>query len=115
MLKEAFDDLLEHLNQTRLDMAKHDRLKELEKAMAATPSDVPDMPDLTAVHGVAKPSVHPESRRIVEAMMQRLPLPPAVVRLMEDYIHDARAGFRALGNMEPRLTTRGYLRHRRFF
>ena len=55
------------------------------------------------------------TRRVLAAMRQHTPLPDAVRRLMDDYIHDSRAGFRPLGNLEPHNVTGGYLRYRTIF
>ncbi len=59
--------------------------------------------------------VDAETLRMLEAVSLGAPLPPAVQHLMDDYIHDSRAGFRIGGLMEPRELTYGYFRHRRIF
>lgn len=59
--------------------------------------------------------VDAETLRMLEAVSLGATLPPAVQHLMDDYIHDSRAGFRIGGMMEPRELTDGYFRYRRVF
>ena len=59
--------------------------------------------------------VDAETLRMLEAVSLGATLPPAVQHLMDDYIHDSRAGFRIGGLMEPRELTDGYFRYRRVF
>lgn len=61
---------------------------------------------------------HAPTRELVEAARDRTPLPPAVVRLFDNYVHDSLAGFYISGKTEltiPGFSTYGYLRYRDVF
>ena len=108
-LKAGLADFAEHLDQTRIRMAVEDQTPAHLRAVDLHSIAVPG----NYSRDRAMEPVPPVTRGIVEAIMNRRPLPDAVVRLMDDYIHDSRAGFGTL--KEPRDITGGYLRYRRLF
>ncbi|WJF91474.1 DUF2235 domain-containing protein [Paraburkholderia bonniea] len=55
------------------------------------------------------------TRHLLAALDQQADPPPAVRRLMDDYIHDSRCAFQVAGAMEPRRLTDGYFRFRTVF
>lgn len=57
----------------------------------------------------------PVESQLLEAFQTPQALPPALVRLFDDFVHDARAGFRVAGRHEPAGVTGGYFRYRRIF
>ncbi|QAU23576.1 DUF2235 domain-containing protein [Dyella sp. M7H15-1] len=59
--------------------------------------------------------VDASTRDMLATLRRHAPLPPAVVRVLDDYVHDSRAGFRPLSNAEPYSVTGGYLRYRTVF